>query len=239
MQNLYSKAFDLRTSDYDRYNRLLPASILDLFQVVAGEHADVLGCGVNSLMEKGLLWMLVRTKYQVVKWPALWQHVIVKTWPLPESRAGFQREYLVESEDGELLIKGTSDWVVIHAEKRRIMPTNGVYPENFEYIKDKNFEERAARVPDFEIADDGIEVCPRYSQLDMNGHVNNTKYANYAIDALNPDQNTPLNTFQIDYRHEVYQGEKITVYANSTDGTTLIKGLSDDGSLKFACSFGK
>ena len=69
MKNLYVKKFNLRTSDFDCHKKILPSAVLDLFQTVAGEHAIALGCGFDALFEKNLLWVLVRTRFEVIKQP--------------------------------------------------------------------------------------------------------------------------------------------------------------------------
>ncbi len=232
MQNIYSKTFDLRTSDFDANKKLLPSAVLDLFQVAAGEHANILGCGIDSLIKRDLLWVLVRTKYTVIKQPKMFSTVRVKTWPLPPSRVGFQRDYLMEAEDGTPLIKASSDWVIINSKTRRIAPAGDIYPQGLNYIEDKNFEGRLPKISDFEAGECAMTVTPGYSQLDMNGHVNNTKYANYVVDALRPTTEEIVD-FQIDYRQEVKCGEKLNLYLNKDGDIATVKGVSDGGDLKF------
>ena len=234
MQNIYIKNFNLRTSDFDCYRKISPASVLDLFQTVAGEHATQLGCGFEPLFSQNLLWVLVRTKYQVVRQPNMYQAITVKTWPLAPSRIGFQREYLIEDEQGNPLIKGSSDWVIIHSKERKIVSADNDYPK-MEHLTEKCFPERVKKLPDFDAEGDGFAICPTFSQLDMNGHVNNTKYANYAMDALNPTEEIEINSFQIDYRHEVQKGDFIKLYTKKDENFALIKGVNNLGETAFIC----
>ena len=234
MQNIYVKSFNLRTSDFDCYRKITPTSVLDLFQTVAGEHAYELGCGFDTLFPRNLLWVLVRTKYQIIRQPEMYQTVRVKTWPLAPSRVGFQREYLMENEQGDALIKGSSDWVIIHSEQRKIVPTADIYPA-MEHLTEKSFDERLKKLPDFEATDEGFAVYPRFSALDMNGHVNNTKYASYVLDALEPSEEDEIISLQIDYRHEVKLGDNIKIYTHKEGNTTLAKGISNSGETMFAC----
>lgn len=234
MQNIYVKRFSLRTSDFDCYRKITPASVLDLFQTVAGEHAAELGCGFDDLFARKLLWVLVRTKYKVIRQPEMYQTVRVKTWPLAPSRIGFQREYLMEDENGNALIKGSSDWVVIHSKQRKIVSAADIYP-NIELLTEKNFEEKLKKLPNFETDEDGFLICPGFSQLDMNGHVNNTKYANFALDAINPSEQKEIISFQMDYRHEVQKGDSIKVYTKKEGKTALAKGVNSADVTMFVC----
>lgn len=61
----FSMSSVLRTSDFDRHSRLLPSAVLELFQDAAGEHADRIGIGFRALEQRGLLWVVARTRYIV------------------------------------------------------------------------------------------------------------------------------------------------------------------------------
>lgn len=237
MQNIYSKSFNLRTSDFDCYRKITPTSVLDLFQTVAGEHADILGCGFEALYSRKLLWVLVRTKYEVINYPKMYQTVIVKTWPLAPSRLGFQREYLMEDEKGYPLIKGSSDWVIINSEERKFVAATNIYPE-MEHLTQKSFDERLKKLPDFEAEGNGFVICPGFSQLDMNGHINNTKYASYVLDALYPNEKNEIKSFQIDYRHELKMGDEVRLYIQKNDDFIRVKGVNSSGDTMFICKIG-
>lgn len=234
MQNIFEKFFNLRTSDFDCHRKISPAAVLDLFQAVAGEHAEMLGCGFEALYSRGFLWVLVRTKYEVVCQPKMYQKVRVKTWPLAPSRVGFNRDYLMEDEQGNILIKGSSDWVIINCETRKIVPATDIYPQ-MEFLTDTVFEGRLKKISDFESSENCLRIRPGFSQLDMNGHVNNTKYANYAMDALNPTQEMQIKTFQIDYRHEVQKGDELQIHTHSEGNFITVKGNNALDETMFIC----
>ena len=236
MKSVFERQFNLRASDFDCYVRMTPSAILDLFQEVAGAHAEDLGIGFYPLLEQKMLWVIVRVKYQVIKQPRIHTSVTVKTWPLPPTRLGFTREYLVTDESGDTLIKGTSDWVIMHSEERKLVPASDIYPQGYDFCEDKNFDGRTTRLRDFE--SDGTEytVIPSFCDLDMNGHVNNIKYANYIMNCLNPDGETVIDTFQIDYQHEVISDTPLNLSTRREGNEILAKGQDTNGDNMF---FGK
>ena len=71
--------------------------------------------------------------------------------------------------------------------------------------------------------------------MDINNHVNNTKYANYVLNAINPQNTDILKEFQIDYRKEVLEGTKLNIHHSKQDKTVLAKGQNDSGDIMFAC----
>lgn len=234
--NIFEKEFSLRTGDFTCNHSLLPSAILDLFQTVAGEHANILGCGFNDLIKKGLIWVIVKTKYEVITQPPLFSRVRVKTWPLPPSRISFQREYLIEDESGNPLVKGTSDWVVVDSVSRKLASAKEVYPD-MEFCAEKMFEGRAPKIQDFGATENPYVIIPRFSQLDMNNHVNNTKYLNFALDSADISSNEEISSAQIEFRHEVLADTELNVYSTRIENEIICKGEDKDKQTMFACKF--
>lgn len=234
MAMIYEKKYNLRTSDFDCCTKLTPAAILDLFQDVAGQHAEELGIGRAPMLQKQLLWVVVRVKFEVLKDAVFGSAVKVKTWPLPAVRASFQREYQILDENGELLVKGSSEWVLMHSERRRLVPIREVYPNTDEFCTDKNFEGKFTKLPDFDALDEGIRMQPQFTDIDMNNHVNNTKYVNFVLNAVDPGD-AAIEAVQIDYSKELQKGTPFVLHILQEENAIRAKGMSEEGDKCFAC----
>ncbi len=236
MNNVWQKQYALRAGDFDRFDQIKPSAVLDLFQDAAGQHAEELGVGFAQMLARSYLWVLVRIRFRIIKAPVRYQDVRVKTWPLEPNRLSYRREYCITDENEEVLIIGTSEWVVMHSEKRRLLSVPDLYPFTSGFCEDVMFEGKLGKVQDFEASAAAHSIAVRFCDLDINGHVNNTKYADYALDALESTGENMLQEFQIDYRKEVYDGMLLNIYAQKADGQALIKGENADGETMFACS---
>ena len=230
----FEKEYELRAADFDAYDRILPASVLELLQDVAGIHANELGIGFHALMEKKTIWVLTKVRYRVVRQPRRYERVVVRTWPLRPGRVSFRREYEMETPEGEVLLHGTSEWVIVHSEKRCVLPTSDVYPSD-EYRTDTQWEGRLAKVSDAIDNEGGVTVRPAFTDLDINGHVNNAKYANYVVNALPPAEGAAVQEFAIDYHREVLLGKQLRICCKEEGGTICARGYNDEGELMFAC----
>lgn len=230
----YEKEYELRGADFDGCNYLRPASVLELFEDVASIHAMELGVGYEELMERQSVWVLTKVRYRVVRQPQVRERVRVRTWPLPPGRVNFRREYVIESLQGEPLILGGSEWVVMHCEKRRVLPATDLYPGD-DYRMDMHFPQRLAKVPSFEPEDEGTVVYPAFTDLDINGHVNNTKYANYVLNARPPRRGAAVTELAIDYHREVLPGNALRIFCREESGVLLARGVSDAGETMFSC----
>ena len=113
---IFEKEYELRGSDFDRFDRIRPAAVLDLFQDVAGIHAVELGVGFHDLIAREMIWVLTKIRYEIVGELRRYERVRVRTWPLPPSRVNCRREYRIEAMDGAVLVNGTSEWVIVHNE---------------------------------------------------------------------------------------------------------------------------
>ncbi|MBQ8869126.1 MAG: hypothetical protein IJ027_05350 [Oscillospiraceae bacterium] len=233
MKNRYNFTLRLRASDFDCNRQIKPSAILDLFQEAAGAHAKELGIGFEDIIEKGLLWVITKEKFEVLKQPKMHSEVVVHTWPLEPSRVTFQREYLIESTEGEPLVKGTSEWVIVSAEKRRIVPVKDLYPLD-SYVEDRMFEGKFTKATDFEAADFESRVTPAFCDLDMNCHVNNIKYADYVLNAIDL-KGSKITFFQLDFHKEVKKDDEICLLIAEQGEQILAKGLNAVGEKMFCC----
>ena len=147
---------------------------------------------------------------------------------------GSKREYIVSSENGTVLIKGSSNWVLMDIESRRLASFADIFPEN-SFVDESVFPEKAPRLRNFETNSKAFVLTPDESTIDVNGHVNNTFYADFVMSSLG-DFGGSINAFQIDYLHEVLCHEPLTLYHKIEEKTAYIKGLSADDTLMFTCS---
>ncbi|MBQ9765052.1 MAG: hypothetical protein IJW18_02510 [Lachnospiraceae bacterium] len=233
--NKIDRNYRLRTSDFDRYNRMLPATMLDMFQDMAGEHADYIGVGYDKMAEINIFWVLLRVKYEVIERPKLYTNIKASTWPHEPQRAMFVRDYQIADENGTLLVKGSSQWGLVDISTRKIIAPKDVEFEIDEYYPEKNFPEGIKKIRDFEEEEavKGYEVFSGYTDIDINGHVNNTKYANYILNAIKLPKEEVIKTFQIDYRKEVKEGEKLIISYVRNENIITCKGCGEDGQLRF------
>lgn len=236
MATSYEKLYELRLGDFDRYNRIKPSTVLDIFQDVATIQAEGMGIGHDDMMAKGVFWIVVRTKYRMIAEPSIHDRVIARTWPHSPSRFSFLRDYTLRTESGEVLIESTSEWILMDAETRKFASIMDYYDGPMEFEPERCFPSKARKIAT--LPGEGareVEIVPGYTDVDLNGHVNNACYADFAIDALSPGEQGDVGTFQIDYRQEVREGERLAVRCETIDGCPTVAGCASDGTVKFAC----
>ncbi len=235
MTAFLEREYWLRTSDFDTNGRIQPAAILDLFQDVAGVHSVEMGIGAETMGAQDRMWVLTKVRYRLEGPMKMFQKVRVQTWPLTPSRLGFQREYCIRDEAGQILVRGSSQWVLVHSIERRFMPVKEVYPADLDFSTEAMFDGKLLRLREFEPQGEAYRRRPGWSELDINGHVNNTKYANFVLDAVAPGAEEPLLGLQLDYHREVQAGTALSIESRREDGFVLACGRNEAGENMFLC----
>ena len=235
MNNTWKREYTLRAGDFDKYNRIKPSAVLDLFQDAAGQHAEQIGVGFNDMLSRSYLWVLTRVKFEIISAPNRYDTVLVKTWPLVPHRLNYRREYCIEDQNGNKLIIGSSEWVVIDSNERRLLSVPDLYCFDGGFRDEMMFDGKLTRVRDFDAVGVPYVVNAGFSELDVNDHVNNTKYADFVLDAINPEQEAIPQSFQIDYRKEVTQGTQLNIYFTKDGNTITSKGENSCGDAMFFC----
>lgn len=227
--------YRLRWMDFDRYGRVQPFALFDMCQDVATVHAEQMGFSRDVVISRGVFWAVVRQKLEIVKDPRHFQKLTVRTWPHTMTRVSFLRDFFISDEEGDLLVKATSEWVLVDLETRKFASVKDFFGDLEDLDDARAFERKPRKLPTFEEGNRPVvEVVPSYSDLDLNGHVNNAKYADFVVNALNPGEAGSLKTMQIDYRQEVLPGAPVSMHTLVEDGIVRSKGLLEDGTIAFA-----
>lgn len=221
----YKTKITLYNSYFDLNDRLTAKSILSIFQDVATIHAEDIGVGYLTMLDKNLYWVLSRIKFDIIKMPEINQTVIVETWPHVKGRVDFDRDIKISSESGEVLVIGTSKWCVIDTVKRALQRTDNV---NFvgEYCLDKNYDTKFEKIilPDI-LLDKKFVYKVGFSDLDHNKHMNNTNYANLVLNTID---NKTYTHFEINFVSECVEGDEITVSAHKASLGEYVVGTNGD-----------
>ena len=201
----------LESSDTDYFRELSMSSAFLYFQDIAAAHAENLGAGVKTLsMQRGVAWIVMRMRVEIDRMPGLDEEIIIETWPRPTAPL-YERDYRILGKDGDILVKATSIWIIMDLATRDIMKEHIVKYREIEIHPDcalpvKLRQLRAPAPP---------ELCYskhlRYTDIDYNDHVNNTKYVEYSYDCfpLEYHRENRIRAYEINFINEGKHGESI------------------------------
>lgn len=224
----------LRACHCDVQGRWKPSAVLLTMQEVGEDHAAALGFSRDFLVGHGMCWVLSRQKVMMRDYPRCGDEVRVITWPGPLQGLYFTRYFRFERPDGSLLGGAATAWVLFDLHERRLLrpaALPGRVPVH------------EGRQPLLELPGklhmDGLTPCARrtvgYSDLDVNGHMNNASYADWVCDIADFARlsRRGLASWQINYINEGRQGQPIRLLTAQTDAGMLVQGLHDDDKTMF------
>ena len=223
---MYKKKYFIGSNDVDQFLELKLTSFFKLMQDIATEHAEVLNIGKGNTIDKGLYWVITRIELDIIKMPRYLSNVILTTYPGDDLRFIFPRYFKLEDEEGKVLIQASSTWMVINRETKKVClnPFNGYKAPVEHYagelhLPNKCFTDEMNKVEDRLI---------RYSDIDLNGHLNNTKYIDYILDIHGSEfyKKHQISHFLINYERELKDGETLTLFSNNKT-PEYIKGEVD------------
>ncbi|MDE5715522.1 MAG: hypothetical protein K2I42_05250 [Anaeroplasmataceae bacterium] len=230
----------VQTRDVDSQDHMKPAPILDIFQDIAGLHADEIGVGYLDFKKNNLAWVVLYQKIEIVKAPPYLENVLISTWPKPKGRLDFEREYLMCSLDGQHLIHGISLWVVMDLNTRSLVRADKIN-YNGEYFDNCLYSEKQKRKLglDKSLIDYEFWYEVTLDDLDHNGHMNNAKYLTIIYNHSDLYKNNKtIEQFEISYSKEAKYNDKIKIGRYKLENKEAFMGFIAD-ELCFECLIGE
>lgn len=224
---LFEKKFTLTNGMFDEHYGIKPYALLDIFQRIAGDHADILGCGNDYCDEHNYAWIIVRQEVYMYKSPTPMETVVVKTFPHVPSRVECKREYEISSLDGVIYARGCASWVLVDFNTFKMLKSDNIYPEG-EFLESTLFKEKLTKP--LNVKSDENYLCDytvMKSDIDIYHHMNNAKYAELLFDYCD-FKAVEINHFAINYINQIKQNKTMNIYKQVVDNKNYITGICDD-----------
>lgn len=232
----FERTYTVDSRDVDPWNHCRPSGLMGILQEAAVAAACELKVSREEMMDKyHLFWMLARMWYRLDR-PLAWnERLEVRTWHRGVKGASSYRDFDLFVE-GKPVGEAVSLWVLADGETHRLARMRGI--EEFQntdggtLCKDKVLSR-------FKVPPEMTEADCRamhYSDTDINGHVNNVRYADFICDAIRMDrlgQDFYVSALQVDYLAECRAGENITLLTGEQDGLRYVRGLDTAGKSRF------
>jgi acyl-ACP thioesterase len=207
---IWQENFTVRFSDVDRSNRITLAAVFDYFQEAAINHAEELGVGREAMANTGVAWILSRITARIERRPHFGEKITVRTWPRGAEKLFVVRDYdIFDANSGVLLAKGRSNWLVVDIQKRHPLRPNTVMDK---LPLNEGLDALPNRVINLETRGELVQTGERYalySDIDLNDHVNNTRYVQWIQDGAAASLLESAERLRLDvaYLQEIKLGE--------------------------------
>ncbi len=232
--------FFIHTKDVNHNDIIRASAILDMFQDIAGIHADKLKVGYEDLKEKNYAWVVLYQKFEIMALPPYLDFISLTTWPKPKQKLEFEREYFIKDKSGKELVKGISNWVVMDLNTRGLVRSRDIAFDGT-YESFTNFEEKCKRRLNLDETkiQNHLTYEVELEDIDHNGHMNNSRYLHIIEDRFHTfESRVYIKTVEISYLKEAKYKDKIQIGYYSIDDKLAFIGYIQDERC-FECIIGE
>ena len=212
MEPIYTQYFEINDSGVDRYGLLKPSMILFYAQEVAGQHCLTLSVDYDTLAKRRLFWAVIRHRVQVTRLPMRGEKIRVETWPMPTTRAAYPRSVVAYDENGEECFRSISLWVLMDLDSRNMILPGKSGISVIGTLRGTELTAPTSLMPKDLHSSRKRSVC--FTDLDRNGHMNNTRYLDW-IDDLLPSpfhERHSVKEFTVCYLSEAREGQELDLH---------------------------
>lgn len=232
MNPIFRKQFTIEDIHTDSSRRLKCSTLLYFVQEAAGGHCQALQLSWEDLAKRNLFWAVTRNRTQITRLPKSGETITVETWPMPTTRVAYPRSVIAYDEQGRELFRSISLWVLMDTNSRAmVLPgKSGVDVQGL--IRGDELKAPGSLIPK-----PLARECKRhvyYSNLDRNGHMNNTFYMDWVTDLLDSSfhHSHEPREFTLCYLSEARENQEVSVqWELGEDGLLQVNGYREEASV--------
>ena len=225
----YSMKIPFDMSDVNGYIKIPQLILLSL--QVSGMQSIELGMSDMYILENyNLVWIITDYNMKIERLPVFDEKITIETYAKSHNRLFCYRAFNIKDEEGNTIIEMVATFVLMDRDTRKVHPVMSEITGAF----DSEFSKTMLRGPRFKELEGGVEqeYRVRFYDLDMNGHVNNSKYLDWVFEVMGADfltQHIPKKV-HLKYVKEVLAGGLITSQYEQ-DGLKTQHQITSDGQI--------
>lgn len=205
----------------DRHRELPLTMLIRMMLGVSGAQTNKFEDNLvnNYMKENDLSWIILQYELNIERQPKAGETINIETYAVGYNRLFCYRHFNIYGEDEQKISEAVVTFAWINIKKRKMVRLNpdimSIYGAPKEdkirrYTSPKRPDNNVAKATHFDI---------QYSDIDINDHVNNTVYVEWAIDSLGIDfVNTHQPTYlKIKFDKEVLEDQDVQVVSSTTE----------------------
>lgn len=231
-----SYPYKIQPQAVDFQFRITTAALTDILLTTAGYNADDNGFGLRNLNAKDSSWVLLRLALEMDHFPEQYETIHVETWIEEVGRASTTRNFCIRNEKHEIIGNACSIWAMIDMQTRRAQDLQSLEGIHEFASGDLGLIEKPVRLGS--IAEDGIDYDGfkvKYSDIDINGHVNTVRYIEWISDcfSLETYRKKQIKRFEINFMSELLFDDFVDIIGSEIEPNDFRFEISKDE--KIAC----
>lgn len=236
--SVYQKRLVLSSRDVNLHRRLRTSRLFEFMQESAIRHTEQLGAGRALTLDKGILWVVTMQRACIARMPEYDEEVLLESWPGETMHVLFPRYFRLLDASGNCLVTASALWTLVDRESRKL-----VFPENCGVsipAEHTGFEAPLpAPVPRRE-ANRCHDFTVPFSYVDLNGHMNNTRYYDLVEDLCPAAiRGEAPSLICAEYSGELRLGDAVRVDMQEEDGVYTFCGSAGKDAFRIRMEFNR
>ena len=228
--------YTVKLSEIGKGNKATNKAILSYLEDIGGIHSNQAGYGIFEIEKTHLSWILLGWRLQVIRRPKYAEKIKIKTWSKGVVKLYTYREFEIYDEQGNLIVKASSKWVLLDIEKGKIVRIEPELMAKYdpEVNKEVFGKEEFDKIKEPDQYQFETEYTVRRADIDVNNHMHNLNYIELANEAL-PEyvyRGALFNDVRITYKKEIKLGDTVKCkYAFREDKHVVVVKKQDESVL--------
>ena len=234
--SVFAAQLRLRNKDVNLHRVLRTSTLFELMQEASIRHTEELKMGREMTLDRGLLWMVTHQQAEIARMPEYDELITLESWPGKTLHLLFPRYYRVLDEGGNVLLRASALWALVDRSTRRM-----VFPDRYgvtiEGVVTGN-EIDLPSTPRRAAEGETHNFTVPFSYVDLNGHMNNTRYFDLAEDCVPAAaEGRSLRRVAVEYANEARLGDTLRITTEQTGGSWFISGDTEKKTFRMMMEY--
>jgi acyl-ACP thioesterase len=223
----WKEEFMIRSYEVDLHGKVFLPVLLSFMQEAASNHVDSLKVGFSHLEAMNRFWVLSRIRIEIERYPTWGERVRLLTWHAGQDRLFGLREFRATDDQREVVVSAISAWLMLDRITHRPIKPSELYSKlNIPLGHSYNMK-RLKKLSGAAGMDGETQHRVRYTDLDVNDHMNNARYVEWVLNgyAREQIQNHEVSRCEMNFLAECGHGEDIVICTEKRDDGSFLHNL--------------
>ena len=214
----WSENFKVKFHETDANEAVGVSQIFKYIQEAAMCQLSIQNPTYKELLAEKKAFVLSNIRVEMYSRLYAYDEIQARSWACPSRGLGFIRCYDIKRGD-ETVCEAYSSWALVSTEDKNLFKVSDIDTSGY-YLDEPVELEHSSRVhvPSELTMSLGGEYTVKYSDIDFNGHMNNTNYADMLCDVIPDTENLRVKSIGICFHSEAKYKESLKIYMGKTDG---------------------
>ena len=229
MNEPFTQNIETSLYDTDMNAKISIQNIVKYFMEAAVDHSEHTEYKLDRLLAARRGWVVLNWVIKMKEYPGFADKLKISTWAKPGCSLQATRYFTMEYEDGTTAAEAVSRWAFLDLETRHPIRCPLEMMEAYCYDREEPFNPGKFNLP--KEKEENIiserKITVRRSETDTNGHTNNARYVEWAVDDVPDDvyTNYKAEEIRVLYRKECRAGEAVTIKTYLRDDENGLKEI--------------